>query len=101
MWCVPAEKLCAQHLLGEHVEMHMFAGSIEKGISIEGYILNGLVNPRMIKDRHDELAEEMTKRGYHHKTPLDLDCSGFREVPVNGEDELRKRCPDCLKRLTE
>ena len=42
MWLVNPALLCRQHLLGEHVEMHMFAGHI-----LEGYVLY----PRFLGDR--------------------------------------------------
>ena len=30
MWLVPPQLMCDQHLLGEHLEMHMFIGTIRK-----------------------------------------------------------------------
>jgi len=98
MWSVDPTKMCRQHLLGEHLEMHMFVGAIKSGISIEGYITNGLVNPRAIKERHDQLAEEMVRRGYRHQSSLEFDCSKLRKVRVNVENsikELRHRCKEC------
>ena len=62
MWGIDPEKLCDQHLLGEHLEMHMFVGCIKKGISLKGYYDNydnKLLCTNLIKDRHDELADEM------------------------------------------
>lgn len=38
MWKVNPKNMCRQHLLGEHVECHMFVGAILKGISLSGYI---------------------------------------------------------------
>ena len=35
MWNVDVTKMCNKHLLGEHVEMHMFVGIIIKGTSNE------------------------------------------------------------------
>jgi len=98
MWGVEPNKLCRKHLLGEHVEMHMFAGTISKGISITGYILKELVNPALIQSRHDQLAEEINKRGYNHKSPLPFDCSTLPYLPVDvnrSEQELKKRCQEC------
>ena len=98
MWDVDPNKLCRKHLLGEHVEMHMFAGTIRKGISIAGYIKNGLVNPFMITIRHDQLAEEMKKRGYNHQSDLDFSSYGLELIPIDIEangKELTRRCPEC------
>jgi hypothetical protein len=98
MWGIDPKKLCRKHLLGEHVEMHMFAGTIKKGISISGYLSRGLVNPREIQSRHDLLSEEMQKRGYNHQSPLSIDCSVLPYIPVNityNELELKRRCQEC------
>lgn len=98
MWMVNPKKMCRKHLLGEHVELHMFVGTIKKGISIQGYIDNGLVNPRMIKKRHKELVKEMERRGYNHNSPLKIKCS---KLPVHFVDinvskfELNKRDCSC------
>ena len=35
MWNIKTEKMCNQHLLGEHVEMHMFVGTLNKNKSIQ------------------------------------------------------------------
>ena len=99
MWGVDPSILCRKHLLGEHVEMHIFAGTIKKGISIQGYIEKGLVNPRQIKDRHDALAEEMGHRGYNHQSHLELDCSDLPEHEIDiatNTLDLKNRCRECL-----
>lgn len=98
MWCVDPSKMCRKHLLGEHTECHMFVGTINKGISIQGYLDKGLVVPQGIKLRHDLLAEEIEKRGYNHKSPLptydDRIAYGFVDVLAN-EAELKRRCREC------
>ena len=99
MWSVNPENLCQQHLLGEHVEMHMFAGTIKKNISIQGYIKKGLVNPKMITTRHEQLAQEMKRRGLNHNSPLCFDSSELPMTLVDvkkNEIELRKRCKKCF-----
>lgn len=106
MWQIPPAALCRKHLLGEHVEMHMFAGSLVKGISMKGYIENGLLDLPNLKRRHDELVDEMTKRGYNHKTPLEhefikdhlFDHAQKPDFEFNVRD-LSSRCPECLQGL--
>lgn len=96
MWGIDPKKLCRKHLLGEHVEMHMFVGTIKRGKSIEGYIKTGLVNPALINFRHDQLVAEMEARGYNHNSflePVDLPYRGI-DIKRN-ELELRDRCKDC------
>jgi hypothetical protein len=82
--------------------MHMFAGTINKGISISGYIEKGLVNPILIKERHEELAQEMINRGYHHYSPLQTINKHLPRIPLNishNLNNLKGRCPECSKLL--
>jgi len=48
----------------------MFIGSIKKGISIEGYVKNNLLEPLSLIRRHDELVKEMERRKMKHNTPI-------------------------------
>lgn len=100
MWNVEASGMCSKHLLGEHVEMHMFVGTLNKNKSIEGYINKGLVEVHNIRKRHNNLVREMKARGMNHRSPL----PGFKttkkgkvNVHKNKED-LINRCKECKKR---
>jgi hypothetical protein len=42
MWMVPTKIMCDKHLLGEHVEHHMFLGSLKQGFNLDGYVKNNL-----------------------------------------------------------
>lgn len=104
MWNVNPKILCQRHLLGEHVEMHMFAGCLNRGLSIDGYVRNGLVEPDKIQIRHDELSVEMLRRGMNHKSPIHkISFPGWNNPGfVNLERSLRdlkSRCPDCRSRI--
>ncbi len=70
MWMVDPRRMCRKHLLGEHVEIHMLVGSINKGISLKGYLDEKIIEPRSMLKRHNELAAEMLLRGYKHYSPL-------------------------------
>jgi hypothetical protein len=97
MWNVKVSRLCRNHLLGEHLEMHMFLGCLKKGISLKGYIKKGLVEVHNIVKRHDNLALELVRRGYFHRSPMvypDLYKAGRIDVKSNIL-ELRKRCFEC------
>lgn len=101
MWNVDTEKMCNQHLLGEHVEMHMFAGTLNKGVSVRGYIEKGLVEIHNIAKRHDEIAKEMLKRNMNHKSPIQKFkkvVAGKVNVQKNAID-LAKRCKECRKKM--
>jgi len=103
---VPTCKMCDKHLLGEHVEIHMFVGTIKKGISIDGYIKNDLLEPKSIYLRHEEISKEMKKRGFNHKSPLPKISFSSTTIKkhinhkVNKKksyDDLLKRCKNCTK----
>jgi hypothetical protein len=113
MWMVNPKFMCVKHLNGEHLEIHMFLGTIKKGKSIKGYIEKNLCQPRSFKRRHDDIVNEMIARDYKgHKTPLEyIDCQFVCDLPieyqyweVNSIKSLRdllSRCPDCLKRYEQ
>ncbi len=102
MWMVPPETMCRQHLLGEHVELHMFVGTIRKGRAIDGFLEQRILEPFAIKQRHEALVAEMTRRGYNHKSPLDAPTmpAKMKRVTVDTSaslSELLRRCPECSK----
>lgn len=111
MWMVAADRLCRKHLLGEHVETHMLLGSLARGKNLRGFFEKGLLEPRSLSARHDELAAEMLVRGYVHRSPLDslaleralADLSrDDRDRVVDrekAENELRRRCEECRRRF--
>lgn len=71
MWMVEPKILCRKHLLGEHVECHMFVGTIKKAISLRGYVVSNAVEITSLARRHSELADEMIRRGYNHRSHLE------------------------------
>jgi len=100
MWNVDPALLCNKHLLGEHVEMHMFAGCIKKGKNLRGFVEKGLVEVDNIKKRHTALVEEMECRGMNHKSDLSASFKGPGWVDVEvSYFELSKRCERCRDRI--
>lgn len=103
MWMTPPETMCRKHLLGEHVELHMFVGSINKGISVDGYLNNGMLELKSLYLRHSALVTEMIRRGYRHDSELakigiflltekwDIEIDRHASLV-----ELHRRCPECL-----
>lgn len=69
MWMIDPAKMCRQHLLGEHNELHKLAGALKKGKRLNGYFKKGLLEPLKLVARHQELVTEMHKRGYNHQSP--------------------------------
>lgn len=112
-WMVDPKILCQKHLLGEHVEHHMFIGTIRKGIRIDGYLQNNLLEPKMLYTRHTQLVREMQRRGMNHKSPLSQrecimcvnslneDQQSWKIKVEEALLDLIGRCPDCRKRMKE
>ena len=106
MWNVNPKIMCRKHLLGEHVEMHMFLGSIIHGRSLDGFLQKGLVEVHNIKQRHDQLVSEMIDRGYNHKSPLIIPKKHIKPMSIEhghvdkevSLNELLSRCRECRKR---
>ena len=97
MWMIDPTKMCNQHLLGEHVELHMLVGSLKKGRSIAGFA--ALVEVSSINSRHAELATEMESRGMVHKSPLTSDFPPFGSVDrAKSLQNLVSRCEKCAQR---
>ncbi len=74
IWDISPSKLCRNHLLGEHRELHAMWVVItenKKGYSLHPETLRWKYKLRAMYLRHEELVLEMTKRGYNHKSPLD------------------------------
>lgn len=111
MWMVNPTILCSSHLLGEHAECHMIAGTINK---YRWNVLRGLVDIGAIelcnlRRRHDELANEMKRRGMNHASPLPeyekalvlYPYSWGLVVSADSWNLLSERCPECRKRAVD
>lgn len=106
MWMVPTEYLCRKHLLGEHVEHHMFVGTLKRKLQLDGYVRNNLVEIKRLEERHDTLVAEMLRRGMNHNSPLqEHDISYLPERVQNATvdvqasiDDLIGRCEECRAR---
>jgi hypothetical protein len=97
MWMVPPGRMCRKHLLGEHVEIHMAVATLRLGKSVAGFLEKGLLELGSLRSRHDELVEEMLRRGYRHNSPLGR-LPRRNEGKVDRRANLRelaRRCPDC------
>ncbi|MFA5174384.1 MAG: pyrimidine dimer DNA glycosylase/endonuclease V [Candidatus Pacearchaeota archaeon] len=99
MWNIKPSKMCDKHLLGEHVETHMFVGCLNKNKSVKGYLDKGLLEVHNLRKRHDRLVSEMKKRGMKHKSKLPnykMQKLGKINIKLN-EKDLFNRCKECGK----
>ena len=104
MWMLEPSLLCRQHLLGEHKELHMLAGSINRGKRLGRFITDKLVDPSSLVARHAAVAAEMTARGYNHASPLPEVATDLLEQVVldleANRSDLLGRCASCRERFT-
>lgn len=101
MWLLDPKKMCDDHLVGEHGEMHMIVGTIRNHphgeAIVRGHARKGQIDTSLIQQRHDELEEEMKRRGMHPDKPLDYED----ELNLGNIDEeknridLANRCDNC------
>lgn len=74
IWDIAPRKLCRNHLLGEHRELHAIWSVLtkdKKGYSRHPETLRWKGKLKALYTRHAKLIEEMARRGYMHRSPLD------------------------------
>ena len=93
IWDIPANKLCKKHLLGEHSELHGLWNILtqnKSGYSRHPETLRWKGKLAALFLRHEELALEMKKRNYQHKSDLNrvfATGQSVQEKFVNSYDE--------------
>lgn len=103
MWNINPRKMCRQHLLGEHFELHKLIGNLKHGRTWgESLTAKGFLEPQNALKRHDKLVCEMKQRGFKHRSPLKI---GRVKLPKGKVDrkksirDLKKRCGECRRML--
>jgi len=79
VWDVPVDRLCRNHLLAEHRELHAIWSVIvhdKKGYSRHPEVLRWRGRLGALWARHECQRREMLRRGYVHRSPLAL-----RQIP--------------------
>ncbi|MDD2702808.1 MAG: pyrimidine dimer DNA glycosylase/endonuclease V [Candidatus Omnitrophica bacterium] len=74
IWDISPKKLCRNHLLGEHRELHAIWAILtknKKGYSRHPETLRWKGKLAALYSRHKMLAGEMNRRGYNHHSKLD------------------------------
>ena len=75
IWDLDPEKLCRNHLLGEHRELHALWSILsesKKGYSKHPETKRWVGKLKALYNRHELLIKAMEKRGYKHLSPLDI-----------------------------
>lgn len=73
IWDISPEKLCRNHLLGEHRELHAIWVILTKnrsGYSRHPETLRWKGKLKALYARHQALVREMERRSYAHRSPL-------------------------------
>lgn len=74
IWDIEPNRLCRNHLLGEHRELHAIWSIItknKKGYSFHPETLRWNGKLKALYLRHEKLVHEMKLRGYTHSSPLE------------------------------
>jgi hypothetical protein len=86
IWDIIPKKLCRNHLLGEHRELHAIWSVLtknKKGYSRHPETLRWKGRLAALYLRHKMLIEEMRRRGYNHNSKLNHRlASGLKEQSV-------------------
>lgn len=100
IWDLQPNKLCRQHLLGEHRELHAIWTYLttNKGSSYRKHpeTLRWEGKLKALFNRHTALIREMEQRGYNHHTPLDL-----TKVDLTGQSEKQDQFINTIKEQIE
>ncbi len=104
IWDIPPEKLCHNHLLGEHNELHAMWNILtqdRKGYSHHPETQRWKGKLKALFLVHESIVQEMINRGYNHKSPLDKGLAKgkrFQDVlvdPVERQVEILKQKGCC------
>lgn len=93
IWDIAPEKLCRNHLLGEHRELHAIWSILthnKTGYSRHPETIRWKGKLKALYSRHKKLVEDMGRRGYCHKTPLPKELAkgrGEQDEYVNSASE--------------
>lgn len=107
MWMISPELLCTKHLLGEHGEIHKHRHNFVKKHNIHNRVKLNQIEPKSMKTRHDELAKEMTNRGFKHHSDYEMPDISYLPIEeqnyivdiVNSHQDLCNRCKNCKDKI--
>ena len=100
IWDIPPERLCRNHLLGEHNELHAIWNILtlgRKGYRHHPETQRWIGKLRALFLVHEAIVREMLARGYRHESPLDKRRARGKGVqdelidPVERQREILKQ----------
>jgi hypothetical protein len=94
IWDVPPERLCRQHLLGEHRELHGLWNILtQRKVGYSQHPETRRWDGRLaaLYRRHEALVSEMSQRGYRHGSPLDPELATGEDVQTVFVDSVDRQ----------
>ena len=94
IWDIPIDKLCDNHLLGEHRELHAIWSILtnnKKGYSYHPETLRWKGKLKALYLRHEKQIKEMHKRGFNHNSPLEKKLAIGNGIQTQLVDSLQKQ----------
>jgi hypothetical protein len=94
IWDISPEKLCRNHLLGEHNELHAMWNVLtqdKKGYSRHPETLRWKGKLRALYLVHEAIVHEMLARGYNHQSPLDKALAKGRSNQTTFVDPIERQ----------
>lgn len=91
IWDIPPDKLCRNHLLGEHSELHAIWSILtkgKKGFAHHPETLRWRGKLKALYLTHEKIVQEMKKRGFNHKSPLNSDLVIGKSVQKDVIDSI-------------
>ena len=94
IWDIPTEKLCNQHLLGEHRELHAIWSILinnKKGYSKHPETLRWKGKLKALYLRHEQQVKEMEKREFNHGSPLAKKYATGKNIQEEYVDSVKEQ----------
>jgi len=105
IWDIEPSRLCRNHLLGEHRELHAIWNVItkdKKGYSRHPETLRWAGRLKALYMVHETLVSEMTARGFNHHSPLEKELATgspvqdtYVDLPARQCEIIRAKGCDC------
>lgn len=94
VWDILPKKLCRNHLLGEHSEIHAIWSVItknNKGYSLHPETKRWIGKLKALFNRHEKIVEEMKSRGFNHESSLNKKLAIGKSIQDKFVDSVKKQ----------
>jgi hypothetical protein len=94
IWDIPPDRLCRNHLLGEHNELHAMWNILTQGKT--GYSRHPETKRWVGKLKalfsvHEDIVQAMLARGYNHNSPLDKTLARGKGLQTSYVDSIERQ----------